>query len=605
MAIKSSTPAPSSVIADKYKLSLSFRKDKDADVDQIDTQFIRYLVIENSYMDKAMPVIYLSIALKSDLYSKIYDSKNDPLSKNTNNGRFIFKLEKYNALSANPIYETLVNGTFSYIISSDNPDYSTELQNTNSGELDAYKTLTIALLSVDLMNALRSETDRSRGVLVSGIFKDIDTSTIIAKVFEGLDKYNLKPVIKPPIYNSIFGSKNITQSVNTMVANARAQGAKISDSDRDTLLKEMGAGKNSSLIIPPMTSRKQVLKYLFDKAPFYNTPFTFFLDFNRAYLIDQQGGYKVDNENDPHNVVVEINQATDQKAYVEGYVKEKDQYTIYVNPANAKITTNQLQDKVSNKLITIDEEANVDSVSIDVNSSYDSDDRFIFRRGGNIRLYKNILESNSVYIEIAKENMDSFVLTPNKRYHVTSYDKYKKYDGDYILEYKKEIILNNSGDLRSSCLFRLRRIGNIIDIGFTNGNTGVTEVRNSDNSKLDSRNAYNTQSGVASRNSNTTNLNNSKVSNGSSSQFIQVKSITSPSDGTGASKTKHKAANSKEVFAYTFDDFKAPTVEEEVEAAEAKKVKRISGTEVDDSSAGPVVRGTSKTINIYRTIPAY
>ena len=83
------------------------------------------------------------------------------------------------------------------------------------------------------------------------------------------------------------------------------------------------------------------------------------------------------------------------------------------------------------------------------------------------------MESNVVEVQIAKDNLDGSIFTPNKIYSIQNHVAPDEYNGDYTLVEKKEIIMNSNGVFRGSCEFRLAKIGTIQNIGDT-----VTDSKN-------------------------------------------------------------------------------------------------------------------------------
>jgi len=405
------------VLAYRYTAKITY-SDKDG-TQNIDSTFIRYFMIENQYTDKTIPVIYLSIALLPKFYTRIIS--------NEKIGKIYLELNCFNALSDMYINKASIKEEFTYLVSGSNPSYTTPLDEGSQTPDDNYKTITLALISTKLMNAIRAEKDKKDGILVSGVFGKIDTDTIIGKVVDGFEKYNLNTIIKSPVHNNQF----------------------------------------NELVIPPMNNRKQILNFIFDKAPFYDTGFIFFVDFNNAYLIDQSASGCIVNDDDYPQVIFEINNIVAMKSMQEGMTIVNGAYHININPTHVSINPNKTQEKVANNLVTIDENGILDVKELNVNNSEDSDPKYTFKRGGNAQLYKNILESNTVEVVITKDSLDTSIFTPNKKYSIVNYETLQEYNGDYALVQKRDIIRNNNGILRGATEFLLRKIGNIGDIGKT------------------------------------------------------------------------------------------------------------------------------------------
>jgi hypothetical protein len=208
------------ITAYKFKISLKFMQgNKYYNIRQ---DFIKYIVIESMYFKKMMPIIYISMVVGAELYQEIYDSQNMRLEGEKTKSRFVLKIERINKLSQAALFETSINDEFDFIISKENPNYEKELEKADLVGDASQRVINVALLSSSLLNAIRAERDVNNSIIVSGIFSNIDMNTLIAKVYEGIEKYKLKTVIKGPVHNTEF--------------------------------------KKNKLIIPPMNSRKQIIK---------------------------------------------------------------------------------------------------------------------------------------------------------------------------------------------------------------------------------------------------------------------------------------------------------------------------------------------------------
>lgn len=509
--------------AHRYNITLSYNNN--GVNTKIDPNFIRYLVIENLYHERNLPVIYMSLSVNTDLYKNIHD--------NEATGKFILKIDRFNIFSNLPLYQDSINGDFSYVMSNNNPENMEDLSGAPDNANDNYKIITVGLLSMSLMNASRAQKDTRNGILVSGMLGKIDSNTLINCVFEGLSDYHLYTAIKIPTHNIEYESINI----------------------------------------PVMNSRAEILNYFYDKDPFYDTLFTFFIDFGRAYLLDQVPGGMQINDNTDHNILFKIGKVTDPNSYSEGMTSSNGMTIVHVNPNDVIATPNKGQDKVSNKLVTIDEKFTVDSVDLDINKTEGSDPKYLFKRGGNAMLYKNIMESNTVNITLAKSNLDSMIFTPNKRYEInyaTDSDN-KKYNGEYLLASKREIIRNEAGMFRGSCEFRFRKLGNI---------ENINPIENKNAATLNTNAEVSTQYTVgSSRNSATDNVNAKyiKTNTNKGKKFIPVNKVTN-----SPRLLKRTAAP---VYDKPLSEL---SVEEQIAMCEKNAIPRIHGNELNSDNAGPV-----------------
>ena len=353
---------------------------------ELDPSYIKYILIENLYITRIIPCIYLSLAVPSELYTKMIENEKE--------AKFYLDIRRYNAYSDTALSRDCIKGQFTYMMSTSNPNYAKELETSDQSSDVSYRALTLALVSMELLNASKNS--------FNGIFGNIDTATLMYKAVQGLDA-----VVKAPKYNAEFETQ----------------------------------------VIPTLNSRKKLLDYLFNQSPFYDTNFMFFMDFDRTYLIDMtgEGCHVEDGELD--SVIFDIDTVVVNESYFEG-MEEKNG-----------------EDKVANQLITVSEEGEVDYRDLEVNNNIDSDVKQAFKRGGSAALYKNILESNMITIELFKDNLNGTVFTPDKVYSIHNTEDYADYNGTYIMVYKREIVMNRIGTFRSSVQIGLRKVGNITAIG--------------------------------------------------------------------------------------------------------------------------------------------
>ena len=545
----------------KFNVKLQFKENNSSEPININQNFINYLTIESSYTTSMMPVIYASMVIKSDLYRKIYDSQNKRLSGEYTESKFLLKVTRFNKLARAALFKTSIDDEFEFVVSDEQPNYSKELDKADISGTSSFRSIVVALLSVNLLNAIRSERDENNGILVSGIFNKIDMNTLLALVFEGIERYGLKYIIKPPVHNTEF--------------------------------------KKHSLVIPPMNNRKRIIDFLYNKAPFYDTNYTFFVDFGRAYLLDRtKNGVKV-NDNTYHDVIFEVNDAVHENSYKEGIKIKNNSYLIYINPASYQANLNRDQEKLSNTIVSVSDQGTIYTETIRNNSSNKSDPKYTFNRGTNSTLIKNNSESNVVQIILSKQYLDGAIFTPNKRYRINNYGDYKRYDGFYYLEGKKEIIVNNAGDFNGSTEFILQKIGPIKDIGYTDENGETIIAGEYSNDEIASSISEKYWGSSSSRHGKSSTVRSTKSSNSKSTkngkQMVSVKNSGTKSSGSklgSDSVEKFKNGTLKgtplSTGAVALGSTPRLTIEEELRLVEENRTKRINGTEVDNDSSGPV-----------------
>lgn len=394
-------------------VSLSYIKG--SKVTEIEPDKIRSIVISHDYETKVMPVIVLSLCIGSELYSDIVNYKD--VSK------IYLKIQFRDANSDTSIARDYINDQFTYFLSSTSPNYSKTLNEANTNADSDYKTLYIGLMSMTLMNDIRSS--------FNGVFKDIDQNTLIQMALNGTNV-----VLKEPTYNN----------------------------------------KYDAIIIPPIDSRSKMISYIFDMDPFYDTDYLYFMDFDESYLLSRDGIAVHQDNGTLDDIIIDVRDVTSEEAYYEGMQIKNNAYYIYVNPANCNVSINQCAEKVANRIVGFSEDK-MEIVDLDINRSLGSDVKIAYHRTSNVMLYKNSIESSSLTIEVVKENIDSRVITPNKSIMVSNYEEFSDYNGKYLLMYKHEVITGNAGEFTVTSSFGLKKLGNITGLGnstLTNVKKGVT-----------------------------------------------------------------------------------------------------------------------------------
>lgn len=396
--------------------------------EKINPSFIKYIATEYLYYKTFMPVIYISMAVKNELYTNLVE--------NEKTAKIYFKISRKNVYSNLSLEKPYIEGQFTYIVSTANPNYSEVLADQVTAD-NSYRGITLALMSMEILNNMKTS--------YNGIFGNVDMNTLIIKALEGTDS-----IVKPTLYNPTF----------------------------------------DTIIVPSLNSKPKLLEFLFSQCPFYDTEFMFFSDFKKTYLLDWTG-MPVDSGDGQYNqVFFDVTSLLDSSAYNEGMEIKDNAYYIYVNPAKTNITFNKGLDKVSNQVVYIDDSGKVSYMDLDINNNIDSDLKQTFRRGANATLEKNNLESSTIFIDIVKEHLDSSIITPNKQFIIRNYDDYADYNGNYSLFYKKEVLKNINGEFGISVNIGLRKIGNITHLGAAVAEAAMRKTRSAASRHTSSSSKY-------------------------------------------------------------------------------------------------------------------
>lgn len=361
---------------------------------------IKYIVIDTNYESEIMPKLYMNISVDTALYDYITNYKDT--------AKFKLRIERKNLFSKTSVADTIVNETFSYIASTTNADYMRDISEGGIRD-DSYRNIVIGLISDRITDSLRKS--------FNSIYNNIDQETLVSLATEGLDI-----VTQPLSYNKSY----------------------------------------DSILIPPIASRNEFLKYIFDYDNFYDTNYLFFMDFKRSYLLSRDGR-GVYNSDDPINdVFVDITTLRSNDSFYEGMNMVNNSYYLYINPTNSNVIVPDGMGKIGNRLIVIDDDKELEMLDVTLNNNYESTIKDIFVRADNGSTIKNDMEQENVLVEVVKNQIDGYSFTPNKTYVVNNFGNYSKYNGKYVISAKKEYFrVTAGGEFRTSCYLVLRKIGTI------------------------------------------------------------------------------------------------------------------------------------------------
>ena len=385
-------------LAFNASVSLTYLLEKQAI--PISAERIKYIIIDTNYESEIMPKIYMSISVDTALYNYITNYRD--------RGRFKLKMQRRNLFSGTSLGDTIVDDSFAYIPSTTNADYLRDISERGASD-DSYKNIIIGLISIKIIDNLRKS--------FNSIYNNIDQQTLVSIATEGLNI-----VTQPLSYNKTY----------------------------------------DSILIPPVSTRNEFLKFIFEIDNFYNTNYLFFMDFKRCYLISRDGS-GVRNSDDPVNdVFIDIKSLSNDSSYYDGIDMINNSYYLYVNPANSNVIVPDGISKIVNRLVVVDDDKELQQLDVTLNSNFNQTIKNMFIRAENGSVIKNELEQSNVIVEISKKQVDGYSFTPNKTYIIHNFGNYSKYDGKYILSGKKEYFrVTAGGEFTSTCYLALRKVGTI------------------------------------------------------------------------------------------------------------------------------------------------
>lgn len=367
----------------------------------IPMESISSIVINKDYDKSNRPIIYLSFSIQPSLY--------DDMVFNSETALVNLRIQKKDANTEWSINEDYIHDVFTYLIDT-NPDYYKSIRNTDDNA-NTYINGTIALFKKDIIDRIKH--------LHNDIIKNSTQTSIIRRY-----------------------TRDINLVMESLTYNATIP----------------------SIIIPPMESLTELLGFLNDFHVLYDKKYRYFEDFDTVYLLNQSGK-PIHDKDEYDTVLIDILDTMDSKNK-DGGIDVDTKSRVYIMNVDALYTSmnlNNTQTKEYNKIIGVSSTGDIEKLELNGNPSEDDMDKVLLRRISNDNMkylnnIKNEINSSAVVLQITRGELDSSIITPNKEYLVNAYDKYKEYNGNFLLSYKKELLIKKGTEFISETIIGLRKV---------------------------------------------------------------------------------------------------------------------------------------------------
>lgn len=361
-------------------------------------------ITNNSDYDKNnMPIIYISFNINTLLYDKMVEY--------ADTGKIIFTFKKYNNQSYSALKSNYIHSEFSYLIETD-VDYHKSLnkiEGDTSSNTNSYKRGSLALIDLHSI-------DNNKGIY-NGIIKNSNMISIVNKFTT-----HMPMVIEPFQYN---------ENIDT-------------------------------LIIPPISTLTELLKFLNDEELFYDSGYRFFRDFDKTYLLSNSGKPVDDGDDVYDTIILNILDTTDPESKSFGIAVDKHQksYILNIDALDTHMHINLVQDKDYNTIIGITDDGEVNKVLLKTKSEL-SEERVVFVRINHeeeLKVMAKSIDSSSVVLQVSRTELDGSLFTPNKEYVVKNYSEYSEYNGRFLLSSKKEVFIQQDNEFISNTVLTFKKI---------------------------------------------------------------------------------------------------------------------------------------------------
>lgn len=386
----------------QYRYSMELRYNYNSNEIIIDNNNIHNLMIDYDYDDKNMPIMIFKVSLDKNLI--------DDMIKNSSTKKITLIISKYILDSEPQIKEEYIKGNFIYFLDN-NLNYQKDLDysaDTKDSE-DIYRTINIGLVKEEI----------------------IDNNKLLI--------------------NDIHNNSNMNNILLFHLTHMKV------------LMESSTNNKNyERLIIPPLSSVTQLIKYLDDIYSIYDTPYRLFYDYDKTYLLSSSGNPIQSKEELYTTIIININNTTTDESKYQGMHINKAQkaYLVDVDENDIKVIPDKATIKSYNTIIGINSNGEYEEVSLNMKGKTDKRKVRIERMTtGNLDKIKSIksgIENNSFIINLIKNDLDTSLFTINKQYFIKDYNKQQ--NDRFLLKRKREIYTRDNGNFILTSLLTFKKI---------------------------------------------------------------------------------------------------------------------------------------------------
>ena len=377
----------------RYKISAVFTYDDV--VIEMPSESIQMLTTNYDYNAYNMPIYYVDFRLNSNLY--------DMMVLNSETGKIVLTMRKYDNSTVRALNRKIVEQEFSYIMPTD-ADYHRpldKLEVANDKSDDSYKVGTMALIGYNNFE--------ENSVLYNDIIKNSNMISIVHKYTS-----HMNMVIEPFTNNEMI----------------------------------------DWIIIPPLTSITNLLKFLNDFQPFYDKGYRYFRDFGKTYLLSNSGNPVPDGNDKYNTVVINILDTSDpvSKSIGIDIDKERKAYVMTVDSLDTHMDIDIVRNKEYNTILGIGNSGQTYTATLNIKGESDKE---------KLLLYRTFDDEDPQYkVNNMKTEIDgsSVIITPNKEYIVQNYREFQEYNGRYILVSKKEVYIQQENEFVSNTLLVFKKV---------------------------------------------------------------------------------------------------------------------------------------------------
>lgn len=390
----------------KYTVEMKYLNIKNKQYTTIKTECIKFIIIDHNYDENCMPIIYIDIKLDKKLL--------DDMILNCNENLIMLTINKFDNLTINKQEIECFRKTFTYFLPNDvNKNDPIDYNEVNEAEHNGntFRDITLGLLCIDHIN----NNKRTFNFL----YNNVNIGTVVNNIMNHFKNLVIQPI----------GNSDIIEQ----------------------------------LMIPTQTSVNKSLKAINNVKVLYDTPYRYYQDFNFTYLLSSNGNAIKKSTDLYDSVIINIQDILSKSANEIGIIMNRDSetYEIPINYVNTEIFDNTIINKSQTNIIGVSSDG-ITKVDLNNKSSYLSNKDSIIRiNNGNEGMLNNIKaerNNNNFFVYMQKVDLDTDVLSINKRITINHIDRYNLHNGNYLLYRKRECYIREDNTFTLNTMANFKEI---------------------------------------------------------------------------------------------------------------------------------------------------
>lgn len=403
----------------RYTIEFKYLNIKKGTFNRITGRNIDWVMIDRDYDKYNMPIMYASINVNYKIADDMIRNYRDNLI-NVSITKHAYDPEDDNWYEST-MDEEYIEGQFEYF-TDDKVTDTAELQEMDPDEdeigekKDLYRKITIGLMKLSLINKNKIRFNMT--------LYNTDMTNAIMTSTKGL--VNL--VMEPLSYNDLL----------------------------------------PQIIVPSVDSVNKIISALNNVKVLYPSPYRFFMDFDYAYLLSSDGISVPRKGQRITDVLYAVKKITNTSGMKEGMYINRSQknYQINISNTNVDIYDNQAADKSMTDVVAIPASGDKQEQTVNMDKSTSVDNKYatVNIPNDNLNMIKNITAAaaaNAVEVCMIKDNIDASIIDINGVTVIHHLDEDSKYNGQYLLTRKREILLNDSFDFTMTVVANYKKLFDI------------------------------------------------------------------------------------------------------------------------------------------------